>query len=367
MITMEEVHDILSKYDQDKISIATICSHSALQIFHGAKKEGFRTVGIVTKDKKWVYESFPLACPDEFIVVDNYLSILEESVQNKLIENNAVIVPHGSFVEYVKPQNISNSFYVPMFGNRKTLEWEANRRKVREWLKKANINLPVELNSPSEIRDVCMVKFSGARGGRGFFLAKSEEEFNQKLENAIQSGMITEKDKEGMVIQEFIVGVRYYPHYFYSLFSGKGAKAGKGTVELLGVDKRVESNVDELHRTFAAGKKIEPTYSVTGNESLVLRESLLPKYMIDAVNVVNVSTEMFPPGVVGPFCIETICDDNLKIYAFELSARIVAGTNLFPHGSPYSCYYYDDMSMGRRIAKEIKDGLKLKRLADVVY
>ncbi|HEV2449982.1 MAG TPA: DUF1246 domain-containing protein, partial [Thermoplasmata archaeon] len=27
-------------------TIATYCSHSSLQIFHGAKQEGFRTLGI---------------------------------------------------------------------------------------------------------------------------------------------------------------------------------------------------------------------------------------------------------------------------------------------------------------------------------
>ena len=42
----------------------------------------------------------------------------------------------------------------------------------------------------------------------------------------------------------------------------------------------------------------------------------------------------------------------------EISARIVAGTNLFIDGSPYSYLNYDEpMSTGRRIAREIKNAL----------
>ncbi|MDT7971062.1 MAG: DUF1246 domain-containing protein, partial [Vulcanisaeta sp.] len=37
---------IIKNYDLDKVSIATIASHSALQILRGAKKHGFKTIGI---------------------------------------------------------------------------------------------------------------------------------------------------------------------------------------------------------------------------------------------------------------------------------------------------------------------------------
>jgi len=53
---------------------------------------------------------------------------------------------------------------------------------------------------------------------------------------------------------------------------------------------------------------------------------------------------------------------------FEVSARIVAGTNLYPLGSPYSPYYYDEpMSMGRRIAREIRKALNRGMLDQLVY
>ena len=36
----------LAGYDKDKLTIGVVASHSSLQILHGAKKEGFRTLGI---------------------------------------------------------------------------------------------------------------------------------------------------------------------------------------------------------------------------------------------------------------------------------------------------------------------------------
>ena len=73
-------------------------------------------------------------------------------------------------------------------------------------------------------------------------------------------------------------------------------------------------------------------------------------------------------GLVGPYCVETIITEDLQIYAFEVSARIVAGTNVFPDGSPYSTYYFNEpVSAGRRIAKEIKLAHKKKELDKIVY
>jgi 5-formaminoimidazole-4-carboxamide-1-(beta)-D-ribofuranosyl 5'-monophosphate synthetase len=83
--------------------------------------------------------------------------------------------------------------------------------------------------------------------------------------------------------------------------------------------------------------------------------------------VVDASFKLFG-GIYGPFCVETIIDENFNITAFEVSARIVAGTNLYPTGSQYSCYIFDDlMSTGRRIAREIKVASANDALAKVVY
>ena len=135
----------------------------------------------------------------------------------------------------------------------------------------------------------------------------------------------------------------------------------------MGVDRRVESSADEIARAVSLGMDIDMTFTVIGNEPLVLRESLLSEYMEIGRKISEKSFDLFG-GLKGPFCVETIITENLEVYAFEVSARIVAGTNVYPEGSPYSVYYYNGpMSVGRRIAMELKRAAKLKRLPELVY
>ena len=104
---------------------------------------------------------------------------------------------------------------------------------------------------------------------------------------------------------------------------------------------------------------------MTGNEALVLRESLLPRVLDMGARVVERSLGLFG-GMVGPFCLETICTDRLEFVCFEISARIVAGTNLFPSGSFYADYVEPGMSTGRRIARELVLARKTGRLDEVL-
>lgn len=352
MIEREEIKRILEKYD--KITIATICSHSALQIFHGAKKEGFKTLGICKRENKEAYEAFPLGKPDEFLLVEEYKEVLEESFQEKLKDRKAIIIPHGSFVEYVKARNIEEKLRVPLFGNRKVLEWESNRKKEREWLELSDLKTPREFSHPSEIDKLTLIKFPGAKGGQGYFLAKNEQEFYQKVkEHHVK--------EEECTIQEYILGTRFYPHYFYSPLEKE--------TELLSMDIRYESNLEGFSRLpYSFQKELQPSFVVTGNTPVIVRESLLPKILRMGQEVVKASQELFPPGLIGAFCLETICQENLEFITFEISARIVAGTNLYIQGSPYSCLKYKEpMSTGRRIAREIKNSLKRKVLDRIVY
>jgi 5-formaminoimidazole-4-carboxamide-1-(beta)-D-ribofuranosyl 5'-monophosphate synthetase len=57
----------------------------------------------------------------------------------------------------------------------------------------------------------------------------------------------------------------------------------------------------------------------------------------------------------------------MEFVVFEVSARIVAGTNPFVHGSPYTWLRYDfPMSTGRRIAMELRQALNEDRLDEVL-
>ena len=170
-------------------------------------------------------------------------------------------------------------------------------------------------------------------------------------------------------IQEYIVGTRYYIHYFYSPLIEGGFRLSRGSLEMLGIDRRDEANIDEMYKLGAAEGLREyglyPTFVVTGNFPVVLRESLLPKAFDMGERVVEHSIDLFG-GMIGPFCLETIVTDKLQFKVFEISTRIVAGTNLFISGSPYSDLAEPGMSTGRRIAREIRLAQKKDRLLDVL-
>ena len=133
------------------------------------------------------------------------------------------------------------------------------------------------------------------------------------------------------------------------------------------MDRRVESSADEIARAHSIGIEGNMGFTVIGNEGMVLRESLLSEYMEIGRKISETSFDLFG-GLTGPFCVETIINEHLEIYAFEVSARIVAGTNMFPDGSPYSTFYYDEpMSVGKRISRELKLASKNKMLNKIVY
>jgi 5-formaminoimidazole-4-carboxamide-1-(beta)-D-ribofuranosyl 5'-monophosphate synthetase len=136
------------------------------------------------------------------------------------------------------------------------------------------------------------------------------------------------------------------------------------------MDRRYESAVDGLGRIPAKDQielDLNPTYTVVGNFPIVAREMLLKDYIRMGDQLVEASETIAPPGLMGPFCLETIVKDNLEIVAFEISARIVAGTNVGIGGFPYAHILHGKgMYMGRRIALEIKEGIVLDKLIKLI-
>ena len=360
MITCDDIEKILSKYDQKKLSVATLGSHSSLNVFKGAKEEGFLTVAVCKEKDAILYKKFPLA--DEIIIVNDFTELLNEAVQDKLRRLNAILIPHGSFTAYLSTQELQNSLRVPMFGNRQLLRWEADRNEQEEWLRQAGLRLPATFKSPDEIDRLIIAKLPGAKGGRGYFLANSPKSFRKKFNEMVKRGLLKESDVGKVHLQEYALGVNIYPSYFSSII--------KDDVELLAMDRRYESAVDAIGKIPASEQLeigINPTYTIVGNFPIVLRESLLPELMRMGDNVHRKAQELAPPGIIGPFCLETVITDDLRIFTFEISARIVAGTNVGIGTSPYAYLRYgENMYMGRRIAVEIKEAIKQGRLPEIL-
>jgi 5-formaminoimidazole-4-carboxamide-1-(beta)-D-ribofuranosyl 5'-monophosphate synthetase len=269
--------------------------------------------------------------------------------------DNAIIVPHASFIAYLGPENVER-FKVPYFGNKRILNIESNRKLQREWLVNAGLKVPKIFKKPEDIDRPVITKFHGAGGGKGYFLAKTLKDWKKK--------MLLHKGEKDYVIQEYILGVHCYIHYFHSPLTGE--------TEILGFDKRYESNVDSLGRISARDQmaltKIDPSYVIVGNIPIVVRESLLPKMIEMGENVVKESKKICPPGLFGPFCLETVITPDTEVVTFEISARIVAGTNPYINGSPYTWLKYNEpMSTGRRIAREIKVAIQQGKLDKVLH
>jgi 5-formaminoimidazole-4-carboxamide-1-(beta)-D-ribofuranosyl 5'-monophosphate synthetase len=215
-------------------------------------------------------------------------------------------------------------------------------------MKEANLPMPRPISEPKDIENLVIVKRQGAAGGKGYFMAANEDDYNAKRNQLISEGILS-KD-ETLYIQEYAAGFLAYMQFFYSPLTGY--------LELFGADQRHESDIEGLGRIPAEqqlkSKKV-PSFNVIGNSPLVLRESLLDEVYTMGENFVEAAKRVVAPGMNGPFCIEGVYDENAKFTSFEFSARIVAGSNIYMDGSPYySLLFNESMSMGKRIAREIK-------------
>lgn len=357
MILREKILKVLKDYSPDRIQIATLGSHSALNILRGAKDEGFKTICLCKSEDAIVYRNFGVS--DRIVELFDFGDLLSKEVQDFLRKENAILIPHGSFNAYIGK---FDELEVPIFGNRKLMEYETSRTRQKEWFLKAGIRTPKKFENPEEIDRLCIVKFQGAKGGRGYFLVTSAEDFKKKAKKMVEKGLTREEDILKAEIEEYVVGANVYFSFFYSPVNER--------IELISIDRRYE-HVDGIGRIPAKEQlkiDFEPTYTVVGNFPVVLRESLLRQAFEVAEKLVSVSKEIAYPGMVGPFCIESVFNEKAEMIVFEISARIVAGTNVGIPNSPYSYVLFgENIYMGRRIAKEIRIAIEKDMLGEVIY
>jgi len=334
-------------------AIATLGSHCSLQVLKGAKDEGLKTILVCERKREKLYRRFPFI--DELIMVDSFKEVLDQKCQSVLEQNDTVLIPHGTLIAQMSSEEIE-SIKTPVFGNKWILRWESDRKMKEKLMREANLPLPTTVSNPKDINSLVIVKRQGAAGGKGYFLAANEDDYNTKRNQLISEGVIS-KD-ETLYIQEYAAGVLAYLQFFYSPL--------KEELEFFGADQRHESDIEGLAR-IPSDQQLKtnkvPSFNVIGNSPLVLRESLLEEVYNMGENFVDAAKKLVAPGMNGPFCIEGVYDENAKFTSFEFSARIVAGTNIYMDGSPYySLLFNEPMSMGRRIAKEVKTAVESNQL-----
>jgi len=384
MIDREAILEVLEDYDLSALRIATIGSHSALDVCDGAAEEGFRTIALCERGREAPYARYFRAIRDpsgrlkrgvvdEAIVLPKFADVLRKEMQERLRKANAIFVPNRSFTSYCDLGAIEDEFLVPLFGSRNLLRTE-EREEERSYywlLEKAKLPAPEKIDDPKDIDGLVIVKLHHKvkKLERGFFTAADAKEFEEKSEALIRRGVISREDLEKARIERYIIGPIFNFDFFYSPLEEEGEK-----LELLGVDWRFETSLDGHVRlpaiqqlTLKEEEKL-PEYIVVGHNSATLRESSLRDIFEIAEKYVRATQEYYPPGIIGPFTLQTAVDKDLHFWIYDVAPRIGGGTNVHVSlGHPYgNSLWRRPMSTGRRIAMEIRRGAEQGRLAELV-
>jgi ATP-utilizing enzymes of ATP-grasp superfamily (probably carboligases) len=260
---------------------------------------------------------------------------------------------------------IEREFPVPIFGNRFLLRWEERTgpHNYYRLLDEAGIRRPRTFR-PDEVDRPVIVKMPEAerRVERGFFVARDRDDLYKKARRLAEAGVIRLEDLEHASIEELVVGAHFNANYFYS--------AMRRRLELHSFDRRIQSNLDGVFRLPARDQlelDVDVRYVEVGHEPATIRESLLEKVFDIGHRFVEATRRLVPPGVIGPFTLQFIVTPELDLVVYDVAPRIGGGTNVYIGiGGQYSKLYFGKpISIGRRIAIEIKEAAEQGRLSEV--
>ena len=103
-----------------------------------------------------------------------------------------------------------------------------------------------------------------------------------------------------------------------------------------------------------------------GHTPATIRESLLENVISMGDNFVNAVKKEYPPGIIGPFSLQSIITKDLDIIVYDVSLR-VPGSPIIATTTPYTKYQYGEvMGIGKRIAIEINRAKNENKLDKIV-
>ena len=383
MLERSEIVELLGGYPKSPI-VAAVGSHSALDIADGAVTEGFRTLVLAQAGREATYSQYyrtrrdaagrPLrGCVDEVWTYPRFADLAKFATQERLRSVGALVVPNRALSSYVPLDVIESEFKVPLVGSRSLLRIEerTERENYYTLLEAAGIPTPTKIPDPKSIDGLAIVKLPHGqkRLERGFFTVASPEEYERKSRYLLEQGTIRPEDLATARIERYVIGPVFNFNFFFSPLFPRAEG-----LELLGVDERRESSLDGLVRLPAAQQlELEqagrvPEYTVVGHGTLTVRESILEDVFRLGEKFVHAAQGRYPPGILGPFCLQTCLDKDGRPTVFDVAARIGGGTNIhLGLGHPYgNALWREPMSSGRRLAREIRLALDDGRLAEIV-
>jgi 5-formaminoimidazole-4-carboxamide-1-(beta)-D-ribofuranosyl 5'-monophosphate synthetase len=364
MIDTDTICRVVNKYDVNNIHLAVIGSHSALEVMDGAKDEGLKTVCICQKGRELPYLRFKRLA-DEIILVDKFSDLVFRVNQNKLREINSILVPHRAFTAYVGYDSIENQLALPILGNRKLFRAEERNSQKNQYylLQRAQIAHPKIYKDYSEINGLAIVKIqeSTRKLERAFFVVSSAKDYLEKSKDKIRKRVITDEDLELSVIEEFVIGTYFNFNFFTSPLTPE--------TEFLGIERRLQTNLNDLN-SLPAKQQLEFDTEVKhieiGHTPASIRESMLEKVFELGDKFSEAVRKEYPPGIIGPFSLQSIVTPELDIVVYDVSLR-VPGNPIMATTSPYTKYSYGQtFGIGRRIAMEVKKGLASNKLSAIV-
>lgn len=353
-------------------TIAVVGSHSALDVCRGAKDEGFKTLVIVEKGRDKTYAEYfktngKVGCVDEVLYVDKFKDILNGKVQQILKSKNCIFIPHRSFEVYVNDYDgIENKFTVPIFGNKKILRTEERTEKINQYdiLEHAGIKYPKQFKSYKDIDRLVMIKVLEKERGfeRAFFVVNSVSQYQAESQRLIRDKRITKAALEEAVIEEYVLGVQINFNYFYSKLNNR--------LELIGTDTRRQTNLDGFIRLpgiYQHQVRDNVTFEEAGHIAVTTLESLIEPAMEIGEKFVESAKKIVHPGVIGPLGLQAMITPGppkKEIIVFDVSPRMPGSPGIF--ATPYSGYLWGkNLSMGRRVAIELKSAIEKGRLDEV--
>jgi len=362
------------------------------------------------------------------LVLENYRDIVK--YVDDLIDMECLQIPNRAFSVYVGGDEycsvIENQFAVPILGSRKLLKIE-NRGEIEKdyyWFaEKAGIPYPesyeyevsekgIKFKEPIDNPILLKAEHASREFEREFIFAADSNDLEEKVKREMKRGNLNKESLESARVEEIVLGPHANFNFFYSPLDAKQdwgdvdnwySKLYNVSLEdaraclanqFLSIDERRETILDGLRRLpVDVQQKIKkvPSFEVTCHVPMSLRESLLKDVHRCADAFMLASRKYEPPGIIGAWCLQTLITwrkigpgmaveyglydvpEGKEAYMHvpvtqDLALRHGGGTNTHMGiGAQYAnAKYQRRMSMGDRIALEIRRAWERKRLQEIV-
>lgn len=336
----KDLKDILANYDNKKITIGVLGSHSAEEVGVAAKVFGFPTVVVCQKGREELYVKYNKHIFDHSIILDKFSDIIQESVQKQLRNLNTIFLPNRSFAVYTGYKEIEEKFFVPIYGNRNMLRTEERKQARNQYwlLDQSKVRTPKRFAHPEDIDRLVIVKIRQKNKPleRAFFTASTQEQYRAKAEKLESQGIIDLDDLKESIIEEYVIGPR-----FNANFQAWALKDVFGEFDFLGFDDRRQVNLQGI-LNLTAKEQLELDIAVKNEEighfGVTMRESQKPLAYSSAESFLKVCEREYPPGLIGPFALQgSVAYDpedregrKLDFFVFDVSPRIPGSPSVGP-------------------------------------